>query len=411
MNPADRLRIASILDAALSMDEPEREGYLQVKVAEFPVLRAVLDGIGPAGTFLRNFSAPDDDEAPAEAEEAERAGEAAAPFAGNERFQVIRVLGSGGFGDVYEVWDRTLAINIALKVVRNVRPEVIASFKRGFRALERLSHRNVCQVYELIFDDGSGAWLLSMELIRGEPLGHYLAARAGEIRSVFRQVSEGLHALHQRDVLHCDVKPSNVLVTAEGRAVILDFGWTLRREDMLSSPGSALAITLGYAAPELGHGSPHTKASDWFATGEMLRRVLEHDPDAVKAHRLSDLASLAVWLTERDPRQRPSEEEALAVLAPGLRLEPAKPRENFVGRRECLTRLGDAFAVSAGEQRCVTVHVTGESGIGKTVLVREAIRRIRLRNTGCVCSRRSSIRENRRLSKPWTRWPVRRSSI
>lgn len=337
----------------MSLDDPERANFLAQSCAVDPDLRFHHVERPP---FLPDLDAirlaPDEAESPA--------------FAGTERFAVKGLLGSGGFGDVYEVFDRSLNLTVALKVLRGFDPGTLENFKRGFRALDGLVHPNVCQIYELVFEPVSQLWLLTMELVHGQSLTDYMVHHSGTHRAVFRQIALGLQALHRCQILHCDIKPSNVLVTPDGHAVLLDFG--LAR---LAGAGDSVvrAVTPAFAAPELLTGGAYSRDSDWYAVGVMLERVLPPTGFA-------DLRRLAGRLTERDPAQRPGEGEILAILCPGeAESAPALP-EVFVGRNEQLQLVEEIFQeVVAGHG--LVVSIRGASGIGKTAFAKESLRRIR----------------------------------
>lgn len=352
-------RLERLLDEAIDLDEPERSGFIDAACAGDPELRAALDSETLA---LPNL------------EELEFTGTIRQTFTGNERFEILRRLGAGGFGEVFEVFDRTLGSTVALKVLRRVDAGTVESFKRGFRALERLTHPNVCHAYELVFDTGSESWLLTMERIYGEPLLDYLAAHPEHSRAVLLQVARGLHALHQAEVLHCDIKPSNVLITSEVRAVLVDFG--LARP--VDSPRDrAFAMTPDYAAPELIAGAPHSPASDWYATGRMIQRAVGNRDD--------ELGRLAARLLAYDPEVRPSGAEVLQVLT-GVG-DPGDPQRGvFVGREREISSVRESFRAAASGTS-VTLHIAGPSGIGKTAMVLQAISAIRAEHPGTIVLR------------------------
>ena len=176
-------------------------------------------------------------------------------FRGTERFQIVRQLGSGGMGVVYEVYDRQLDANIALKALRYAGGAHLLRLKNELRTLADLHHRNLVHFYELIHD--AGQWFLTMELVRGRDfLCHVWLAEETRhpapdepLRAALLQLAEGLCALHAADKIHCDIKPSNVLVEDSGRVVLLDFGLVSDRagSDGGSGPGGG---TPAYVAPE-----------------------------------------------------------------------------------------------------------------------------------------------------------------
>lgn len=193
-----RARLMGQINEANGLDEPERSRVIDATRAGERELRAAME------TETLTLPNPSDPGIGLPVPQ---------PFRGSERFEILRRLGEGGFGEVFEAFDRTFGSTVALKVLRRVDAGTVESFKRGFRALARLTHPNVCQTYDLVFDAPSRSWLLTMELIHGEPLLEYLEGQPEQTHMVFLQVAQGLHALHQAEVLHCDIKPSNILIT------------------------------------------------------------------------------------------------------------------------------------------------------------------------------------------------------
>ena len=364
MNSVSRRRFRLILDAAIGMGDRERADFLEDACARDPEFQAYVE---QQPDFLPDLSAL---EFPWDEPEPEPV-----PFAGTSRFEIVRSLGTGGFGDVYEAIDRTSQLTVALKVLRGVDPTVLKSFKEGFRAVDRSSHPNLCQIYEMFLDPESGAWLLTMELIAGQGLLDYLVENPQHVRPAFQQIAEGLNALHRSNVMHCDIKPSNVLVTAAGGVKLLDFGFS---RPMEGSTTPLNAVTPGYAAPELFEGAPYSMASDWFAVGAMLQRAL---PPAGSGE--DDLATLARRLTDPDPAARPGAAEVFRVFQAGGLDGALGLAETFVGRDAQLQTIADLFREVVRGDGCV-VHVTGVSGIGKTVFAQEAVRRLRRLQPGLI---------------------------
>ncbi|MDX2091662.1 MAG: protein kinase, partial [Kofleriaceae bacterium] len=143
---------------------------------------------------------------------------------GPRRFELVRKLGDGTFGELYEARDEH-GTRVALKSLKTTDPDWIYRFKREYRTVGELAHRNLLHLHELFVDDG--AWHLTMELIDGLELDAYLARAPAQLRSCFAQLALGLHELHRAGSVHRDLKPSNALVEHTGRVVLLDFGLSL----------------------------------------------------------------------------------------------------------------------------------------------------------------------------------------
>ncbi len=171
------------------------------------------------------------------------------------RYAVLRTLGEGGMGVVYSAYDEGLDRRVALKLLRPGRdnsPHNQARMQREARAMARLSHPNVVQVYEV------GRWeeqvFLAMEFVQGRTLGAWLKVQPRtwqQILDVMMQAGRGLHAAHAEDVVHGDFKPDNILIDEHDRARVVDFG--LSRAAPRESPSastSAAQVDAEAAPPE-----------------------------------------------------------------------------------------------------------------------------------------------------------------
>jgi serine/threonine protein kinase/tetratricopeptide (TPR) repeat protein len=377
--------------------------------------------------------------------------EAATEFVGTERFSLRRKLGAGGMGVVYEAHDCQINKTVALKTLNRAEADHIYRFKREFRTLADVSHPNLAELYELMSEDHH--WFFTMELIKGVTFiqyvrpdvegelidEHWLGSRiqdradseaeteefdssdisleSGEmmaftdddalplltspyklnearLRSALRQLAEGLHHLHEKGKLHRDIKPSNVLVTNDGRVVILDFGLV---EDVEPEMRDTLLVgTPDYMSPEQGAQLPISKASDWYSVGVILYEALTGrlpftgkffeivlrkqtrrpiQPIELNPNAPRDLNDLCMKLLRRNPRNRPTGPEILTALSGGrtpvTTLPIATPASeiSFVGRERQLADLHDAFRATRKGQT-ISVYLRGLSGMGKSTLVR-----------------------------------------
>lgn len=349
-----------------------------------------------------------------------------------DRYEIVKPLGSGAMGLVYEVFDPRRGEQVALKTLRGHSPRALTLFKREFRALSRITHPNLVGLYELGRDQHQ--FFFTMELVRGVPLLRYLwgaepdAEPAGDapplspvadfarLRGVFAQLAEGVHALHSARKLHRDIKPSNVMVTHHGRVVLMDFGFV--GEDsvgtMESTAGSIIVGTPAYMAPEQAAGGPRTGASDWYSVGatlymaltgqvpfhgETLGRMMERKrselpppPRSLVAGIPEDLDQLCLRLLHPEPGRRIASAKLLDLLhqhphSPDLGqargvayLSPAATHvgaRRFVGRSAEVGALRRAHAeVCAGGGPAV-VLLRGRAGLGKSALVRHVTDELR----------------------------------
>lgn len=203
------------------------------------------------------------------------------------RYRIDTVLGSGGMGIVYRAWDPQLARPVAIKVVRRGGEDTQgrARLVREAQALARLSHPNVCHVYD-VGTDGDEVWV-AMELIDGVSLRQWAdqTRTRDELLEVLLGAANGIAAAHDAGLVHRDVKPENVLITRDGRAIVTDFGLartedridpnasTLSTDPHLTATG-AIAGTPAYIAPEQLTGDPIDARVDQFAWAVMAWELL-----------------------------------------------------------------------------------------------------------------------------------------
>jgi len=161
------------------------------------------------------------------------------------RFAVLRTLGEGGMGVVYSAYDEELDRRVALKLLRPGRdnsPRNQARMQREARAMAKLSHPNVVQVYEVgRFEEQV---FLAMEFVQGKTLGAWLKGGPRswqEILNILVQAGRGLHAAHESGIIHGDFKPDNILIDAEERVRVVDFGLSRRTEPASASLKGAAA--------------------------------------------------------------------------------------------------------------------------------------------------------------------------
>jgi hypothetical protein len=302
------------------------------------------------------------------------------------RFELVRTLGRGGMGVVYEAIDPIGHERIALKTLQTRSPSDLYRLKHEFRSLAELSHENLVTLHELFVGENDAYF--TMELVSGTDFVSY--ARDGlppderledesRVWRALSQLCEGIHTLHLEKKLHRDIKPSNILVSDSGRVVLLDFGLV---QDLNTGTGSN-AGTPAYMAPEQAHGIA-TESSDWYGVGLMLQETLYGNRCEVEGTRgpesgLSPLEALARRLVQVEPAKRPGFAEISRMLAaadvtPSLRRASPPSSARFTGRSAEIERLGAAFRNS--RRQPVAVVIRGESGIGKSALVREFCRTV-----------------------------------
>ncbi len=361
-----------------------------------------------------------------------------------DRFELRRELGSGAFGTVWAAMDTERNELVALKILKKISPTILYRFKQEFRALADLVNPNLIVLHELLCVDD--VWFYTMEFvegmnfrrfIRGEELpvpGDSMALATADyrmpttdltssrgdvsqaflvdrgapiagfdeprLRSAMTQLCMGLIALHAEQKLHCDLKPHNVLVTEDGRVVILDFGLVseIGGADSQGEGGGQILGTPAYMSPEQVTGFALGPPSDWYSVGVMLFEALTGrrphlgtaveilaakssidppHPKQIDPSVPSDLADLAMSLLHRVPEERPTGQHIIDRLGgnqPRVSVRPGPPGAGarkgtlLVGRERQVDQLRNAFDTSASRVP-TRVMVTGPSGFGKSALV------------------------------------------
>ncbi|HEY3120008.1 MAG TPA: protein kinase [Vicinamibacteria bacterium] len=394
MEPQDWERIKTLFQTVLDRDPDQRSAYLS-EICEDARLRAEVEDLIACHEQAGAVLGTSDLGAPAPSEKAE--------FAGTERFQLERRLGSGAFGVVYRAYDRKRNRVVALKTLASSNSEALYRLKREFRGLADLSHPNLVRLHELVSE--GPVWFFTMELVDGvtfldfvrpSDAGRSAGLDESRLRPALWQLAEGVLALHQARRLHRDLKPSNVLVSNDGRVQILDFGLVADLSLAGGGQSSRIVGTPAYMSPEQGTREPLTEASDWYSVGMMLYEALTGRlpfrggfvdimmqkrsgappvPSAVMPEGApADLDELCRDLLQPDPSKRPSGREVLQRLRPPSAppmapVSAIRTGSPFVGRQKELAELRRAFAAArGGATAAVAVH--GTSGIGKSALVR-----------------------------------------
>ena len=236
------------------------------------------------------------------------------------RYAIVKLLGSGGMGSVYEAHDGELGRSVAIKVLREDREaeELTEGLRREAQALAKLVHPNVVTVYDVGVDQGQ--LFVVMQLIDGESIDTWLRGRDASpatIVAAFRDAGRGLAAAHAANLVHCDFKPANVLVDRDGVVRVGDFGLARIGADGPTS----VAGTPRYMAPEQFAGVA-TAASDQYAFCVALWEVLAGDPPFPDTPLDSGEAARARTPPEL-PRSAAVPAYVVRALLRGLSQEPA----------------------------------------------------------------------------------------
>lgn len=353
MTQARANQIREILETALRLTPSEREAYLaQISGTDSSLRDEVLqrlrdqsDNVTKAiPTFTSRYV-----------------------FAENQivagRFRILRFLGQGGMGEVYEAEDQELGAVVALKTIR---PEIVEhrqalSRLRKETALSRkVTHPNVCRIFDFA-REGDVAFI-TMELLTGETLADRLyrskSIPVSEATPLVLQMIDGLAAAHRAGVIHRDFKPGNVYLVPERdgatRVVITDFGLarTVDSNQTVTEAGQVVG-TLAYLSPEQLRGEDATVASDIYALGiVMFEMVTGHRPfegagiSSVMKRMTEPPPSPKLWLQTLEPRWE-------AVLLRCLQTNPSMRFTSVLQVREWL-----GAAAAASDQQTVNAEIS-----------------------------------------------------
>ncbi len=195
------------------------------------------------------------------------------------RYQILKVLGEGGMGAVYQARDREVDRTVAIKVIRpelSGHPEILRRFKQELILARQVTHRNVIRIFDLSVAEGRR--FISMEYVDGKDLSSIVRERKklpiNEAVEIIRQTLLGLEAAHNEGVVHRDLKPQNIMVDPGGRVYLMDFGIAKSMELAGMTRTGVLMGTPDYMSPEQAKGEKADSRSDLFTVGVIFYELL-----------------------------------------------------------------------------------------------------------------------------------------
>ena len=337
-------RVAALLEAALARAPAERDAFLDAACAGDAGLRAEVASLVAAHERPGAADRLGADLAPLARRVRGSAASARPALQGQVvgRYEVLEPIGGGGMGVVHRAVDTRLGRTVALKFLQprlDADDSAAERFRLEARAAAALEHPNICTVHE-IGETAEGRLFLAMPLYEGETLERGIARgplAVADAVGIAAQVARGLAKAHAQGIVHRDVKPSNVLVTADGVVKLLDFG-IAKLADVTLTGGAGPLGTAAYMSPEQRAGAPVDHRTDLWSLGvvlhEMLtgRRPLDGAPDPASAAGPPSVSSL-----------RPDAPPALdRIVATALAREPERRYPSASAMERDLLALGVA---------------------------------------------------------------------
>ena len=287
MTPEQHKRLGELFDQLYDLPDGERARAIAGLHGSDAELRAKLerllagDAEASQAAFLDRPAIEDAAQLLVPNLDAHDGADTPAPGASIGAYRLVRRIGAGGMGVVYEAEDLKLHRQVAVKIlprsVAGPENERVQRFEREARAAGRLNHPNIASIYDAGFDKGYSYY--AMELVPGSTLRELGRTNPGKIEEetlldILGQIASALSAAHAEGIVHRDIKPENVIVRPDGLVKILDFGLARMREpssneslqDLRTRPGQ-LAGTVQYLSPEQVLGKPATPQSDIFSLG------------------------------------------------------------------------------------------------------------------------------------------------
>ena len=294
------------------------------------------------------------------------------------RYHVIRLLGIGGMGAVYQAWDQELEVAVALKVIRPdsmadplIAAEVERRFKRELLLARQVTHKNVVRIHDI--GEIQGIKYITMPYVQGADLATVLRRDgrlpASRVVTIAKQVAAGLMAAHEAGVVHRDLKPANIMIADGDQALIMDFGIARSTSAALGASmtmAGAIVGTVEYMAPEQAKGEVVDHRADIYALGLILRDMLLGGRQAGETTAVAELMARMQSAPPSVLTHDPQIPKALDHIITGC-LQP-NPADRYENTAELL---GDLDRTSDPETTRVTRTLRS---IGRKAARRRAVR-------------------------------------
>ncbi len=197
----------------------------------------------------------------------------------DDRYTILERIGGGGMADVYRAHDKLLDRSVAVKVLRSQftdDEEFISRFRREAQAAAKLSHPNIVNIYDVGFDEQT--YYIIMEYISGETLKDKIDREAPlpveTAVHIAMEIAEALEHAHQNNLVHCDIKPHNILITRSGRVKVTDFGIARAVTSATMTNSGTIIGSVHYFSPEQAKGTSVGAKSDIYSLGVVLYEML-----------------------------------------------------------------------------------------------------------------------------------------
>jgi eukaryotic-like serine/threonine-protein kinase len=331
----------------------------------------------------------------------------------NQRYRLDEEIGRGGLGIIYHAYDTLLDRSVAVKILNSgtgLGSQGQARLLNEARSAARLNHPNIVSIYdagktESGLQTGGDVSFIVMELVEGKSLHEQKPQSIEEILDIARQICTALQNAHDNGIIHRDLKPENVLITPEGIAKLTDFGLARSHASRLSQENMIIG-TVYYLAPEMALGQPVDGRTDLYALGVMLYEMITgvlpftaDDPLAVISQHLHApvvppstynqavsqlLDAFILSLLAKNPDDRiPSARDAAQMIVqistgnhhadlPELSPLERLARGRLIGRENQIAEIRELWKrLQASQLNQPLLLISGESGVGKTPLLRE----------------------------------------